>query len=94
MSCELCNIDDKLSFHHLVPKKMQGRTYIEKNFPDLDLNTYGIMLCSPCHKMVHRKIDHRTLALEYNTLDKLKAHEDIKNFVAFRRKSNKKKRVK
>jgi hypothetical protein len=94
MRCELCDSEDKLSFHHLVPKKMHGRTYIEKNFPDTDLNSYGTMLCSPCHKMLHRKIDHRTLALDYNTLEKLKEHPGLKIFIAFRKKSNKQKRVK
>lgn len=94
MSCVFCFSPEKLSFHHLIPKKMHTKTYIKKQFPETDLNTYGITLCASCHKMVHRKINHRDLALKYNTLDKLLLHSEIKKFVAFRMKTNKIKRVK
>lgn len=91
--CELCNrMGVKLTFHHLIPRKMHGKQYIEKHFPDIDLNHYGIDVCIPCHKMIHRKIDHRSLALDFNTRDKLLAHPEIAKFVKFQSKQRKDKR--
>ena len=35
------------------------------------LNNQTIDLCRPCHNHIHRSYDNRTLALQFNTLDKL-----------------------
>jgi hypothetical protein len=35
------------------------------------LNNQTIDICRPCHNHIHRSYDNRTLALQFNTLDKL-----------------------
>jgi hypothetical protein len=93
-SCELCNRTDlKLTFHHLVPRKMQRKNYIIKQFVSINLNNHGIYVCIPCHKMIHRKIGHRELAEVFNSKEMLLDHPEIKKFVAFNRKNNKRKNV-
>lgn len=88
--CELCGRSDlKLTFHHLVPRKMHGKKYITKLHPEIDLNTYGIMVCIPCHKMIHKKISHRDLALIYFSKELLLEHEEIKKFIEFQSKQTK-----
>ncbi len=93
--CELCSKENAvLTFHHLVPRKLHRKSIITKLFPETDLHTYGIMVCASCHKMIHKKINHFDLATEYNSLQKLKAHQELSKFIRFQQKSNKNKRVK
>ena len=93
-ACELCGRADTVqSFHHLVPRKMHKKKKLVESFSDLDVNTYGIMVCSPCHKMIHKKINHYDLATKYYSLEKLKNHPDLSKFIAFQRKSSKNKRI-
>ncbi len=93
--CALCeDTNASLTFHHLVPRKMHKKTLINKLFNELDLHTYGIMVCAPCHKMIHKKITHHDLATKYNTLQKLKHHFELSKFIRFKQKSHKNKRVK
>tara|TARA_B100000809_G_C14722472_1_gene381914 strand:+ start:43 stop:354 length:312 start_codon:yes stop_codon:yes gene_type:complete len=93
--CELCGrADTTQTFHHLVPKKLHKKNVIVDLFPDVDLNAYGIMVCSPCHKMIHKKINHLDLATEYYSLEKLKTHLELSKFIAFQQKSHKNKRIK
>ena len=91
MSCELCHRDLTLTFHHLIPKKVQDKTYIKNKIEiDNDLNTYGVHLCKDCHSMVHRKIDHHDLALKFNSVEKILAHPEIEKFVNWVAKQDKK----
>ena len=91
MPCQLCHRDLPLTFHHLIPKKVQDKTYIKNKLEiDDDLNTYGVNLCKDCHSMVHRKIGHHDLALQYNSIEKLLSHPEIEKFVNWVAKQNKK----
>jgi hypothetical protein len=93
--CELCGKENSiLAFHHLVPKKLHKKTAITTLFLDVDLNSYGVMVCAPCHKMIHKKINHFDLATKYYSLEKLKNHFQLSRFIAFQQKSHKNKRVK
>ncbi len=90
-ACVLCNRSVKLTFHHLVPKKVQDKSYVKRKYPkEFDLNTFGIMICSDCHAMIHRKIPHKELALNYNSAEQLKAHPEIEKFTTWVYKQQKK----
>ena len=80
-SCQLCCRNVELTFHHLVPKKSQKIKFIKQKHAQLNLNTYGINVCRDCHKMIHKLIPHKTLALEYNSKDKLLMHPELNKFV-------------
>ena len=80
-SCELCHRDKALTFHHLIPKKNHKIKFIRKRFSSIDLNKHGIKVCKDCHKMIHKLIPHKTLALEYNSKDKLLMHPELNKFV-------------
>lgn len=89
-SCELCGRTDlKLTFHHLIPRKMHSKKYVIKHHPEKDFTTYGIMVCIPCHKMIHKKISHRDLALTYFSKELLLEHDEIKKFVEFQSRQRK-----
>ena len=80
--CVLCERDMPLTFHHLIPrtthKKMLKRTQLTKK----ELNQ-GIMVCRPCHSAIHRFIDEETMALQYNTLERLLEHERVQSWIPY-----------
>ena len=80
-NCELCNRKKQLTFHHLIPKKNHKIKYIRKKYSSLNINTYGIKICKDCHTMVHKLIPHKSLALVYNTKEKLQKHPELKKFI-------------
>ena len=88
--CELCQREKKLTFHHLIPKKNHKIKYIKKRFSSIDLNKYGIMTCIDCHKMIHKLIPHKLLALEYNSKEKLLNHPELEKFIIWVRSQTKK----
>lgn len=80
-NCELCNREKELTFHHLIPKKNHKIKHIREKNNSLNINTYGIKICRDCHKMIHKLIPHKSLALNYNSKEKLLNHSDIKTFI-------------
>lgn len=89
MNCALCglNYDDKeLNFHHLIPKSYHNNKRILNKHTIHELNSTGIYLCYGCHNKIHSCIDEKDLAFEFNTLDKLKEIEDIKNWIVWKQK--------
>lgn len=44
------------------------------------------MLCSPCHKFLHRTFTNAELAGEYHSLDALSTQPEVKKFVTWLRK--------
>ena len=50
------------------------------------LNTHGINICGQCHRKVHQTLPNEELARKLNTLELVLAHEDIKRYLAWKRK--------
>lgn len=71
MNCPLCKrkIDGRGSEHHLVPLLKGGRR----------LDT--VFLHRICHDKIHSLFTERELAVNYNTIDKILEHDEIKKFV-------------
>ena len=94
--CEMCRRVMPLTFHHLIPKEAANwvlshglseeqmpPTCPEHQLSKEFLARHGIFCCRACHSSIHRSEDNRTLALEWNTLDKIMSHEQIAKFVAW-----------
>ena len=88
-TCQLCDRERPLTFHHLIPKKTHKRTYVRNRFTKQEMQARGIYLCKDCHRVVHRFIDHRSLAMSYNTLEALQQHPEIEKFVGWVKKQRK-----
>ena len=80
--CALCQREDSLTFHHLIPKTLHSNKWFKKNFTRQDM-CRGIDLCRDCHGAVHRFITEKQLGREFNTLEALAAHPDVAKFVAW-----------
>lgn len=79
-TCSLCHRQTALTFHHLIPKKVHRRTHFRKHFSRAEL-ARGIPVCRKCHSGIHRLFDEMHLARELNTLDKLRANDDLARHV-------------
>ena len=89
-NCELCDREQQLTFHHLIPKKNHKIKFIKKKYSSLNISTYGIKICMDCHRMIHKLIPHKSLALEYNTKKKLQNHSELKKFIMWVKTQTKK----
>uniref|UniRef100_K3WIG1 Tudor domain-containing protein n=1 Tax=Globisporangium ultimum (strain ATCC 200006 / CBS 805.95 / DAOM BR144) TaxID=431595 RepID=K3WIG1_GLOUD len=82
--CEMCERPMNLTAHHLIPR-VTHPTYLKKGYTKEFLSTC-IMICRACHSKIHSTESERTLAHEYNTLDKIMAHPEILRWVQYARK--------
>lgn len=81
-ACELCGVlASKLTFHHLIPRTCHSNKWFKKTFDREEMHTRGIMLCRPCHKMIHKLLEPKELGRSFNTLDKLRAHPTVESHV-------------
>ncbi|MEM9887832.1 MAG: HNH endonuclease [Bacteroidota bacterium] len=75
--CPLCDRElgeINISKHHLVPKSKGG--------------TFGetVLLHNICHQKIHSVFTEKELKEDYNSVAKLRAHEQINKFVKWVRK--------
>lgn len=76
MTCPICQRDLKLTFHHLIPRSCHKNKKFQRLYSREEMNT-GVMLCRLCHSAIHKFYSEKQLGLDYNTLDKLLACEDV-----------------
>lgn len=94
-TCQLCERDTKRTFHHLIPMETHKR-YLKKGrlpanmsggeLTRVWLNTYGVMICRPCHTAVHLAEKNEVLAEEFNSLERLLSHPKIASFAKYNSK--------
>ncbi|EQC41603.1 hypothetical protein SDRG_01562 [Saprolegnia diclina VS20] len=82
--CELCERAMNLTAHHLVPRQCHAK-FLQRGFSREYLNR-TILICRQCHSKIHATEDNKVLASEFNTLEKLLAHEAIARYVQYARK--------
>jgi hypothetical protein len=78
--CQLCCREIKLTFHHLIPRKMHRRPRFKKHYSQAALNE-GVMVCYDCHRAIHRFHDEMTLARDLHTLALLKADPALQKHI-------------
>lgn len=71
--CPLCEreIAQPANLHHLLPISQGGA------------HTTTVLLHVICHNKIHSLFTEKELAKHYNTIEKLRAHEDMKKFIKF-----------
>ena len=85
-SCELCDRDKYLTFHHLIPRKLHSKKRFRKTFTLREMQTRGLYLCGECHDGVHMLLTEMELGEHYNTKEALLGHEGVARHVAWARK--------
>lgn len=87
VACELCGRAVRLTFHHLVPRRVHKRTRFIRRHGKDEMRSTGLWLCNLCHSGIHTMIpNERTLAESYHTRELLLSHAGIVRHVAWVRK--------
>ena len=78
--CALCDRDEVLTRHHLIPRT---RHHNKRNKREFDRATVRavIGLCRSCHSQVHQLLTEKELERDYHTIEKLRDHPRIAAFV-------------
>jgi hypothetical protein len=77
-TCELCGrFATTLSEHHLIPRSKHKNKRVRKIFSLEEMRTRKFDFCHPCHKGVHIFFSEKELALEYNSIEMLRAEPRI-----------------
>ncbi len=82
--CELCGRNTvPLTEHHLIPRARHNKRVKR----DLGEDRKKVaMICRPCHSQIHDLFTEKQLEREYNTIELLKASEEVQTWIAWVRK--------
>ncbi|MFP4162222.1 MAG: hypothetical protein ACLFSK_09630 [Ectothiorhodospira sp.] len=78
--CQLCGRAEVLTRHHLIPRTRHRNRRNKRLFTRDEVRERVIWVCRPCHSQIHRVLDEKTLEREYNTLEALQNHPDLRSF--------------
>lgn len=85
--CEMCNREQILSEHHLIPRAVHSKKRFIRRFGKEEMKNRKLMACKLCHDGIHDLIpDEKELAETYNTKEALLAHPKIKEHLKWVRK--------
>ena len=86
--CKLCGREKKLTFHHFIPRTLHSNKWFKKNFTKEEMNQ-GIHICEhDCHPEIHKFIDAKEMGRSYNTLQTLRNHPLVSNYIKWVRKQS------
>jgi len=72
-----------LTRHHLIPKALYDKTYVQKRYARSERITATLWVCRACHNQIHRLFSEKELALTYNHREALLSDERLRSFVAW-----------
>lgn len=77
--CRICGREETLTKHHLIPRT---RHHNRRNKRDFARHTVRetIGLCRPCHSQVHAILTEKELERDWNTIERLNTHPEIRRF--------------
>jgi len=86
MPCQLCGIDEVHSEHHLIPRHCHRKNWWKRHFTKEQMQ-HTILVCKMCHDSVHDLIpDEKELGRDFYTVEKLKTHPGIANYLDWKRR--------
>jgi hypothetical protein len=75
--CPCCRRRARLTFHHLIPRKLHRRPHYRRRYSREHLH-WGVFVCRRCHSGIHRIYDEQTLAKRFASLPALQADEQLR----------------
>jgi 5-methylcytosine-specific restriction endonuclease McrA len=80
--CAICGREETLTRHHLIPRT---RHHNKRNKREFDRGTVKrtVGICRPCHSQIHALLTEKELERDYRTVEKLRAHPEVKKFAAW-----------
>lgn len=80
--CATCGRATRLTFHHLIPRKLHRRKFFRRHY-DRDTLNAGIRICRSCHVAIHRRFDEMTLGKSFNQLEDLQTDDSLARHFAW-----------
>jgi hypothetical protein len=80
-ACELCARNAPLTRHHLIPRALHDKGYVQRRFDRRERITATLWVCRPCHDKIHLLFSEKELALTYNSREALLLDERLRAFV-------------
>jgi hypothetical protein len=79
--CDLCQrVVSERTRHHLIPRTRHRKKRTQRTFERSEMKERIAMLCRPCHRHIHAVLSNKELESDYNTLEALAAHPEVKKF--------------
>ena len=79
--CQLCGREGlEMTRHHLIPRTLHSNKWFRERYKR-EVMRQVVELCKDCHITIHQFIKEREMGRNFNTLEKLMAHEKIANWV-------------
>lgn len=86
-NCELCNRQNELNEHHLIPKINHSNKWFIKHFTKEEMKNRKLWLCKDdCHSTIHKFFTEKELGKFYNTKELLLAHPKVKKYIEWVKK--------
>ncbi|WP_083251742.1 hypothetical protein [Pseudomonas sp. 21C1] len=60
-ACELCARAAPLTRHHLIPKTLHDKPYVQKHYSREQRITATLWVCRACHNQIHRLFSEKDL---------------------------------
>lgn len=80
-TCKLCERQvTRTTRHHLIPRTVHKNKWFRKNFEKHQFHQ-TVDLCKDCHRQIHKFIPEKEMGRSYNSIEKLKTHEQVHNFL-------------
>ena len=78
-NCAICCREETLTRHHLIPRTRHSNKRNKRAFDRNHVKkTAGI--CRPCHSQIHAVLSEKELERDWNTVERLLEHPEIKKF--------------
>ena len=77
--CPFCQRTLRLTFHHLIPRKLHRRARFKKRDSREQLNR-GISICRQCHDGIHDRYDEMRLYQEFADPASLAADASLRRY--------------
>ncbi len=81
MKCQLCERENVLTFHHLIPVCLHSNKWFSKSYSSTELSKGNNICKFDCHVEIHKLISEKELGRNYNTIEKLMEHEQVRKYI-------------
>ncbi len=77
--CAICGRIEALTKHHLIPRTRHKNKRNKREF-DRQVVKVTVGICRPCHSQIHRVLTEKELEREWNSIEKLRTHPEVRKF--------------
>ncbi len=81
-ACAICQRVETLTRHHLIPRTRHSNRRNKRDF-DRERVHQTVGICRPCHSQIHALLTEKELEREWNTVERLLEHPEIRRFAAW-----------